>query len=48
MNNPNYVKFLQMVSDNAHDLTKLRDYYTYLEVIEILLKERAMEPCQFS
>ena len=55
MDDPDCVKFLQMVSSDADELTNEREYeflslikYTYLETIEILLKEDAMKPSQFS
>ena len=52
MRDPDCVKFLQMVSSDADELTKERERtgtkYTILETIEILLKEDAMKPSQFS
>ena len=51
-----YVKHLQILSSEAKELNRQREYdysgdivkYTALEMIETLLKEGAMDPCEFS
>ena len=45
------VKHLQMLSSDPYELNRQRIYYdkyTALETIETLLKEGAMDPCEFS